>query len=104
MISSAFHFYDHKEKGTIRLDVALDIVTKLPYSFVSIFFICELGEQISTRFDDINEIIYQMDWYLFPSKIQRRMPLILQASQQPVGICGYGNFPVSRESFKRVID
>lgn len=32
------------------------------------------------------------------------MPLILQASQQPVGICGYGNFPVARDTFKRVIE
>lgn len=85
------------------MDTILDATTKVSYAFVSMFLVCELGEQISTRFEDINDDIYQMDWYLFPMKLQRHMPLILQVSQQPVGIRGFGNFAVSRETFKKVI-
>lgn len=72
------------------------------WSFFAISVFCELGEKISGQFDELDEAIYQSDWYEFPTKVQRVLPIIMMTTQQTTVPCGYGNLPCIRESFQRV--
>lgn len=72
------------------------------YSFVMIFWYCEYGERICSRFDEINDVIHQTDWYLLPVKMQKMIPTILIAAQRPVLLMGFGNVACTRENYKKV--
>lgn len=72
------------------------------FSFGLVFVCCELGEQITANFDEFDNTISEMDWYLFSSATQRMMPTILMVTQQPVSFFGYGNVPATRDTFKKV--
>jgi hypothetical protein len=45
-------------------------------------------------------MIDQFKWYLFPSEIQRMLPLILNFAQQPIEIKCFGNMKNDRDTFK----
>lgn len=72
------------------------------WSFAAIFLFCELGERVTNRFDVRNDLIYQSDWYTFPFEIQRTLPTVILAAQQPIGICIFGSARCSRHSFENV--
>lgn len=78
-------------------------VLELVYVFCLHFFYCEFGNQLESKFDEINEALYESDWTSYPAEVQRMMPVILLVSQQPVQLFAYGNYPCSRETFKKVI-
>lgn len=44
----------------------------------------------------------EFDWYLFPSEIQRMLPIIMMYAQQPVGIACFGSTTCNRDTFKYV--
>lgn len=72
------------------------------WSFFSIFLFCELGEHVSGQFNDLNDAIYQSEWYAFPIEVQRMLPILLMATQHQVVLQGFGNLSCIRESFKKV--
>lgn len=72
------------------------------WSFYLIFLFCNLGENICNEFEELNDILYQSEWYSFPNEVQRILPILLTASQEPVVLRGFGNLLCIRESFKRV--
>ena len=57
---------------------------------------------VTGSFADLNDAIYQLDWYTFPSEIQRMLPTLLMNAQQEVIIKGFGNMICKRETFKTV--
>lgn len=63
---------------------------------------CELGGRISNEFEEINDKINHLKWYLFPIKILRLMPMIMMSSQEWVGFACFGSIPCDRETFKKV--
>lgn len=66
------------------------------------FLLCEYGQMVSTRFEEVDEKIYQSDWHLFPRQIQRMLPTIINNTQQPVIITGFANVEYTRETFDSV--
>lgn len=66
------------------------------------FFSCELGEQLTTRLDKVNDELKQLDWHLFSAKIQRMLPIVMINVQKPVVIECFGILTGSREQFKKV--
>lgn len=84
---------------------AIDMVIafyRLCYAFGLLFMYCEMGEQISGAFGEIEDEMYEMDWHLYPIKTQKIMLIILINAQQPVEFMGFGNFPANRETMQRV--
>lgn len=73
------------------------------YGFGFVFIYCEAGNQIAGKFDEVDEAFYNLEWDIFPEKIQKMMPIILHVTQQPVQLKAYGNFECSRNTFKKVI-
>lgn len=73
------------------------------WSFVIIFFFCYFGENICGQFNELNDAIYQLDWYRCPIEIQRLIPTILIVTQNSPVLRGIGNVVCNREAFKKVI-
>lgn len=67
-----------------------------------LFFTCEIGQQITDKFEEISYEFNQLDWYLFPIKVQQMLPTIMINAQEPFIIGCYGIFFNSREQFKLV--
>lgn len=72
------------------------------WSFILIFTFCDLGENVTNQFDEI-DLYYQCNWYLFPLNIQRILPIIIINSQELVVLHAFGNVSCTREAFKKVI-
>lgn len=90
-----------QSNGTLNLEIVQMILLTL-YAFGVIYPVCELGQQVRNDFDEISTTIYQMNWYSFPTQIQRILPIILLGSQKPVQIRSFGNIETTRETFKIV--
>lgn len=70
------------------------------FSFVGAF--CEFGERVNNAFIDLNRVFDRLSYYLFPNEIQRILPTLLMAFQQPVLLRGFGNLIFERTTFKMV--
>lgn len=67
-----------------------------------VFAVCAIGQKLSNTFTDIVDVTCQLDWYLYPMKIQRSLIPILTYVQKPVVIEFFGSFSCSAEQFKKV--
>lgn len=72
------------------------------WSFFSIAQFCDLGEDVSNKFDELNDVLYQSEWYTFSIGVQQTLPIILMATQQQVVPRGFGNLICFRQSFNKV--
>lgn len=94
-----------KKKQAHDLENPFELVrpmTVIFFSFLTIFFFCETAEQITAQFEEINDDLYQSDWYSYPLKVQKIIPTIMIGTQQEISVQGFGNLIFTRESFKRV--
>ena len=67
-----------------------------------VFVTCEIGQRVSNNCCGIEEEMVQLDWYLYPIKIQRMFIPMMIYVQKPVEIEFFGSFSCSREQFKQV--
>lgn len=49
--------------------------------FGSVFLACEVGQRFTDLFEEINDILDRLNWYLFPNKLQRLLPTVLVNAQ-----------------------
>lgn len=62
---------------------------------------CYATEEVRTRFVDI-DIFYQCQWYRFPLKIRKALPIIISGSQKLDFLKVFGNITASRETCRKV--
>lgn len=67
-----------------------------------LFCCCHYGFQITERFDNINDTVYQLEWYTYPTKIQKDLQLIIASSQRSIYIEGFCNTRCTRDKFTKV--
>lgn len=67
-----------------------------------VFFTCELGQQLTNTLARFEYKFEQLDWYLFPVKVQRSLPTVLNNVQKPVEIGCFGILRANRDQFKNV--
>lgn len=77
-------------------------LTIIFWSFVSIFLTCDFGERVSNRFDVIDDVLCQFEWYDLPLEVQKMLPIIMMSTQQTVVFKGFGNILLLREVFRKV--
>lgn len=70
--------------------------------FGLVFFACEIGQRLTSAFDEIVYEFSQFDWDLFPLKIKRMLPTLMIGVQRPMVIGCFETFFASREQFKKV--
>lgn len=78
------------------------MVIEVFYSFVVIFITCEMGERLKSKYEDIEHMIGQLDWYLVPAEVQRILPTIIINAQKSVTFEIFASTDTSRESFQTV--
>ena len=67
-----------------------------------IFVGCEFAQRGCNGLNKINDVIDQFDWYLFPHKINRILPMIIIIAQQKIAIKCFGSISCDRDTFKKV--
>lgn len=70
------------------------------------FYICVLcliGDNVTTRYQEVNEALWSCPWLEFPHKIQKTFPLILSLTQKPIYMEGFMNVRCTREVMNAVI-
>lgn len=92
-------FQSHGKIDSVMLS---DIASATFQVFGRLFVACELGQQISNTFSQIDDIFDQFNWYLFPSEVQRILPTAILYVQQPIEVRFFGSFSSDRDQFKRV--
>lgn len=85
-----------------NLSLLVNYAIQIVATYGVIFLICELGERVSNEFIQVDNVVGQLKWYLFPTNIQKILPIVMIGTQEPVIFWGYGNFVSSREAFKNV--
>lgn len=83
----------------------MEIITQfiqLFASFVVLFGICEFGFFVSNTFEEINIMLDQLKWYLFPYEIRRMQSIILIIAQEPVEFKILGSVSCNRKACKKV--
>lgn len=66
------------------------------------FVACEIGQNVSNAFKEIDDEIDRFHWYLFPAEIQKMLPILLSVTQRPINIEVFGSIACDRENFKKV--
>lgn len=77
-------------------------MTTACYAFGTVLVFCEIGQRATNAFSEINDVIGQFDWYLFPDELKKILPIIIRFAQQPVDIKFFGSISSSRYVFKSV--
>lgn len=62
----------------------------------------ELGERMAGAFENISEVIEQLNWYMFPRRIQKMLPIIINVAHVEVVLDCFGSTACLRESFEMV--
>lgn len=71
-------------------------------AFVLVFFASEAGQRFSDAFRQLENVANRLNWYHFPNKVQRILPLVIFNVQQPIEIQFFGSAVCGREQFKKV--
>lgn len=110
--------------------VLLEAVVFGVWVFILLLFVCELGQvcfdysnkelklspihslfiivqfKLEQRFSDsiseMDEVITQYDWYLFPYKVRRILPMVMQNTQKPIIIKCFGDVLCARIQMQKV--
>lgn len=72
------------------------------WSFAAVYLFCYFGERVATEFEELEDTLFECDWYLFPNKLQKSFLITTIAVQQPISIRGIANVFCTRQSFKEV--
>lgn len=67
-----------------------------------IFICCEFGQRFSNAYDELNDAVNRMDWYLIPIDLHRILLIVMINTQKPLDVNFFGSISCSREQFKRV--
>lgn len=94
-------FYSQSQP-TANVAILFSTVFNACNAFGVAFSFCELGQRISNAFDEIDDVIAQLKWYLCPDELKRILPIIIINSQDPVALEYFGSTSCSRETFKKV--
>lgn len=70
--------------------MAGDFVNAVRFLFVLIFFtiwlflFCFFGDEVSVRFIEVNDAIYDCCWHQYPIELRQYFPFIMRSAQNPI--------------------
>lgn len=92
-------FQSKDEKNLLALLLTVFVAC---YGLGILFLACELSQRLGNAFSEIDRMIEQLDWYLFPVNIRRLLPIIIAVAQKPVNLECFGSISCDRAVFKKV--
>lgn len=72
------------------------------WAFGMVYFACELGQRLSIAYDDVENKVSKLDWYLLPMETQRMLPTLMCNTQKPFKVVCFGGISCERDTFKTV--
>lgn len=78
------------------------LMGEMAWSINNILIYCEVGGNISKSFEEIDDEIDKIDWYLLPINMRRSLITIKIISQRTIRLRGFGSISGSRDVFKMV--
>lgn len=69
---------------------------------VWLFIYCFFGDSMTQKCGEVNEIVFDLTFYMYPIALQRYLILIMAVAQKPFYITGLQITRCSLESFKKV--
>ncbi|XP_031634447.1 uncharacterized protein LOC116347847 [Contarinia nasturtii] len=91
-----------QSKDTINWATFILALLKLYWSFLLIFLFCYYGQEVSTAFEELDDEIYQCEWYEFSYKVQRIFPIMMIVAQETVNVESTGDFVCNRVTFNKI--
>lgn len=82
---------------SILRTLMLAFATLIPF-----FLFCHFGGNVTTRFQDIGNVIYQLEWYNLPLDMQKDLLPFIALSQKRIYMRGYGDTRSTQSVFKKV--
>lgn len=71
--------------------------------FLPFFFVVNnVGENVTTAFDSMNEAMYVVTWYGIPIELQKYLIPMLLSTEAPMRVPVFANSCCSRGTFKEV--
>lgn len=67
-----------------------------------LYCFCHFGNNVTQRFEEISDELYNMAWYEMSMKMRKSWPFIIQIGQQRVFIRGVAKAHCNREIFMQV--
>ena len=71
-------------------------------TFTFLFAPCELADRMSSKFDEINYLVNQLDWYPFSYDMNKMLLIILINARKEVGFQCFGSCVCNRDTFRKV--
>ncbi|XP_031634995.1 odorant receptor 94a-like [Contarinia nasturtii] len=69
-----------------------------------LFIYCYFGDELTNRFDVIQNKVYLCNWYLFPLNLQKCIPMIIFSMHKPIHLQGFGSSSCTRDTFKKIVN
>lgn len=91
-----------QSSNTISPATLLTYSLQLFWGYAVIFIFCELGERLTQEYDKLYDVICEFNWYAYPLKVQRILPIAFAGAQDQIILQGFGNCLCTREAFKNV--
>lgn len=70
--------------------------------FFLLYIFCDFGTQVTQRFEDIANDVYNLQWYLLSLDMQMNLLTMITLGQKNVYIRGSGGIRCTRDTFKQV--
>lgn len=99
---NATEFFPFQLHHETNIFILFGLMLEVVFAFGLVFIVCEIGERISTAFNEIDDVIDQFKWYLLPAEVQRMLPTIILNVQQKVALKCFGSISCQREAFRKV--
>lgn len=80
----------------------VNLAIDLFWALVLIFSVCDFGERLCGKLEEIGHVYDQSSWYAFPYNVQRMLSTLIMIAQQPVELQVFGSISCGRITFRSV--
>lgn len=67
-----------------------------------VFFVCFFGQKVTTAFEQIEWSIFEVNHYLMPLGMLKKMPILFLGAQQPIYFEGFASIKLTYVFFQNV--
>lgn len=71
-------------------------------SLFPFFLFCHFGGNITAKFENIGDSVYQLEWYRLSLGMQKDLKTVIAISQKGIFMRGYGDMRTTQSVFKKV--
>lgn len=68
-----------------------------------LYFLCDIGDNVMQRYENISHTVYQLNWYMLPLDIQIKLPTVLAMTQKNIYLRGFARFHCTRTVYFQVL-